>query len=685
MEQEVLIKIELPNVEDADKKIDSLTSSITDLTDANKELKKENDALAKSGEKNSQQYIDNAKQIEINKQKIQENTASRKGLIQVQVAEENSIKALRVQNTELIKQRDLINTKTDEGKAKIAAINRQIDLNTKEININSSSMEKQKMNIGNYASALDGLIPGFSGFISGIQGATKAGMAFLATPIGIAIGLVAAAIGTLSAAIKTDDAVADEFGKTWDQINGVFDVVVRRIGLVGKSLFELKSGNLEGAFKAATDSVSGFGDEVSRAWDLTGQLADRQNQLDDELNKFNATEKERINTIRQLEIASKDRTKSEEERIKLNQQAADLEDKLTKERTALTERQSAIEIEAIGLKNDIQKEANETTKEYGLRLLENSKIGGETAETIAKAISAIDEAQSSSIAKQEKLINQRNALLEKQREEEAKIYEDAKKLADEQFAADIERVKQLEADKALVKQQATSLEQENIEIEQDAKEEVYIKDWKAYSDNEKLKTKVAKLEAQNRLDVISNTLGQAQSLFKEDSFAYKLLGIARATVDTYRAANLALASYPPPFGGIAAAVAIATGLANVSKISKAAGGGNFLTKGPTLLLVGDNPGGVERVTVEPLSGKGRTVINPNSNLKPDIAMAGGGSMTVIGGSETRIAASRAQGAFDIGRMSDMINQIKIVQVVQDFEAAQMAKNEPIVMAQVVGR
>ncbi len=684
MEKEVLIKIELPNVEDADKKIDSLTSSITELTDVNKELQKQNEALAKSGEKNSQQYLDNAKQIEVNKQKIQENTASRKGLIQVQVAEENSIKALRVQNTELIKQRDLINTKTDEGKAKIAAINRQIDLNTKEINTNSSSMEKQKMNIGNYASALDGLIPGFSGFISGIQGATKAGMAFLATPIGAAIAVVAAAIGTLSAAVSTNDEIADSFEKKWDQINSVFDVTIRRIGLIGKSIYELVQGNFEEAFKSAEESVKGFGDEITRAWNLTGELADRQNQLDDELNKFNATERARLNTIRQLEIASKDATKTEEERIRLNQQAAELEDKLTKERTALTERQSAIDIEAIGLKNDIQKQANETTKEYGLRLLENSKIGGETAESIVKAISAIDEAQASSIAKQEKLINQRNVLFEKQRAEEQKIYEEAQKLSDEQFAAELERIKKLETDKANIKTEARTLEEENIKIEQEEKEEVYIKDWKAYHEAEKLKTKVAKLEAQNRLDVISNTLGQAQSLFKEDSFAYKLIGIARATVDTYRAANLALASYPPPFGGIAAAVAIATGLGNVSKISKAAGGGNFLTKGPTLLLVGDNPGGVERVTVEPISGRGQTVINPNSNLKPDIAMAGGGTMTVIGGSETRIAASRAQGAFDIGRLSNMINEIKIVQVVQDFEAAQMAKNEPIIMAQVVG-
>ncbi len=80
------------------------------------------------------------------------------------------------------------------------------------------------------------------------------------------------------------------------------------------------------------------------------------------------------------------------------------------------------------------------------------------------------------------------------------------------------------------------------------------------------KTKIAKLEASNRLATISSYLGQAQALFAEDSAAYKIMGIGRATVDTYRAADLALATYPPPFGEIAAGVAIATGLANVAKI-----------------------------------------------------------------------------------------------------------------------
>ncbi len=52
-----------------------------------------------------------------------------------------------------------------------------------------------------------------------------------------------------------------------------------------------------------------------------------------------------------------------------------------------------------------------------------------------------------------------------------------------------------------------------------------------------------------------------------------------------------------------------------------AGGGEFYTRGPMPIMVGDNPGGVEKVTVEPISGKGTSGLK-NGNL----ALAGGGSV-----------------------------------------------------------
>lgn len=63
----------------------------------------------------------------------------------------------------------------------------------------------------------------------------------------------------------------------------------------------------------------------------------------------------------------------------------------------------------------------------------------------------------------------------------------------------------------------------------------------------------------------------------------------------------------------------------------AAGGGTFLTNGPTQLTVGDNPGGAELVSVLPLSGVGTTRVSGSV-----AQMAGGGSLLAgaMGGGDT---------------------------------------------------
>lgn len=176
--------------------------------------------------------------------------------------------------------------------------------------------------------------------------------------------------------------------------------------------------------------------------------------------------------------------------------------------------------------------------------------------------------------------------------------------------------------------------------------------------------------------------GQAFATFgrmmREHTTAAKIAAVAEGTINTYLGATKAIAQ--GGFAGIALAVAtIAAGLSHVSKIigvdAVFGGGGDFITKGPTLLLVGDNPGGAERVTVEPISGRGQTrIFNPSkiSGISNGIAMAGGGTLTVQAAQQQR----------QIQQLID-VQQIQPVLVLQDFEYAQEAKNSPINRAQVI--
>lgn len=69
-----------------------------------------------------------------------------------------------------------------------------------------------------------------------------------------------------------------------------------------------------------------------------------------------------------------------------------------------------------------------------------------------------------------------------------------------------------------------------------------------------------------KLDLIANTLNSASQLIGKETIVGKAMAVASATIDTYRSANLALATLPPPYGAIVAGVNIASGLANVSSI-----------------------------------------------------------------------------------------------------------------------
>ena len=82
----------------------------------------------------------------------------------------------------------------------------------------------------------------------------------------------------------------------------------------------------------------------------------------------------------------------------------------------------------------------------------------------------------------------------------------------------------------------------------------------------KQREKIESLVWQNNLRAASQGLSGVAALFNEHTVAYKTLKAAQAIIDTYSAADVALAAYPPPFNYIAMAGVIATGMKNVQNI-----------------------------------------------------------------------------------------------------------------------
>jgi len=143
-----------------DKDVTSAITEIQKATEAINQLKTANKELAEQGKTNSAQFIKNNEDIKTLNKTVGDNSRVVQANNQLQKAAKDSIDSLRAANSLLLKEKNSLSTTDEASKKRIAEINALYDKNNKTIAENSSQTEKQKFNIGNYKSALDGLVPG---------------------------------------------------------------------------------------------------------------------------------------------------------------------------------------------------------------------------------------------------------------------------------------------------------------------------------------------------------------------------------------------------------------------------------------------------------------------------------------------------------------------------------------------
>lgn len=665
--EDILIDIKIEG--DNEKQIDELTSSIESLQKANTNLLASNKALAKSGQQNTQEYKDNARTIEINKQKIQENTASRKGLIQTLIAEDNSVKALQVRNNEMIKQRNLINTATDEGRKRIAALNSAIDSNNKVIQQNVSKLEQQKINIGNYASALDGVIPGLGAFTTGVQNLFNP-----VTALGTAVGALATAYFSTGRGAQDLEQIQFKLSATTEVLsNKVADFVDILKGDDGNGLSNFFLDAIPGARTFAAVFQATIGDSV----DALAKIKDRMDDLD---------EARDIAQSRQNELLGEN---------------TELMEEIARSATVFADKQF-LAGKAIDNIREGERLVVENKREQIALLEEEAKIN-KNSEAIRRQINALDREITQEQKKADKLVNNINKQVDNLKDSENSRLETIQKQNEklqtqaelEQHIIDVQNSKFAEADLS---------QQEQIDLAAQKNDEdirnTLILEGQTLKTDELSKSILRKAEAdkkaadigakankvttdnvQSAIALSAAVLGLAES----DTKAGKILAVSTiATNAAIGVSNAVKAGsglvWPANLGAILSGItAVLVGITQAKGfLSKAAGGGDFVTTKPTLLLVGDNPGGRERVTVTPLSGRGRTSVDKKSGL---VAMAGGGSLTVD--SDTRSAFQQANSQFDLNRMASLINQVQTVLVLQDFEAKQSTVHETTRQATVI--
>jgi hypothetical protein len=102
-----------------------------------------------------------------------------------------SIASLRAENKKLTEERNKTNIATEEGREQVLKLNKAIDSNSALIKSNSSALEKQRLNVGNYTDSITDAAKELN--VAGVSvGSLSSKLASFANPATIAVGIVGA-------------------------------------------------------------------------------------------------------------------------------------------------------------------------------------------------------------------------------------------------------------------------------------------------------------------------------------------------------------------------------------------------------------------------------------------------------------------------------------------------------------
>lgn len=595
--------------EDVLNSVVALKAKIDELRASTKSLQKEQEILEMVGKKDSDQYRENAKVIETNNiflkgltSEYQNNQKVLVSGIAAKKEEIGTLTKLEARNRELRASLKGLNLETTEGRKKQKEYIAEINRNTEEIKKNSDAAVQQKMNIGNYKSALDALPPSLQNGVRGFQSLTAAAKVFLANPIVLAITAIVGAVAALVASFKRTEEGGDKVKRIIDQVKASIAVITDRIqnfSLVLDKIFsgEAKLRDLKGIFK-------GIGDEIKRDAEQAGLLADMMDRLEDKEIDLIVVSAERTAQIAKLMELSSDQTKSEQERIaalakakQLMEEEAAAQQKVVLTRVAnelgMTDEAKALErinqlrhegkqlaLEEIGLSNSTnedRKRVNELIAQY-INLEEDAaRQKRRTVSTMSGLVKQQVEAEKKKNAEIE-LENQKHA------NELIKIHVDQLNAEIEYEKAHLEGIREtrlsydMETQRMIYEMRVASnedlfnAERQMLEAEKaaelsnadltGAQRFLIEKKYSAYMRNLKRE------EINANLSVYGSFASSLAQLFGENTKIGRIAAVTSTVIDTYKGAMSAFAETP---GGIiiksaAAATAVVAGMASVKKI-----------------------------------------------------------------------------------------------------------------------
>jgi hypothetical protein len=386
-DQEVLIEIKV-DTDKAKQDVTTLTKAIEGNKNATKELETENKRLAQSGKQNSQQYRQNAEAIALNKNELSQLNAQRKRAISTAQAQKGSLQGLR---NELAKLTSARNNDQVVGSKAFNQSNRDIAQLNKQIKASEQAGGDFRRNVGNYSSATDGLTksvsavsPAIGGMATQLVSATRAAIAFIATPIGAILAAVAAAIGLVAQYFTRTEDGGNKLALTMAYLGGIFEGVLDVLSALGHIIVD----QVIGAFEQGALSFEILSATFEKGI-LNIQLA---------YEKLFGAEEDAIKINKELEENAKRLTKAE---TALQVSIQKSNEELDANVKALTEAAGAVnekanELQRLqGLENDLNKlrrESTVITAEANRQVFEGLKIAKDETISFAERRKGLEEA-----------------------------------------------------------------------------------------------------------------------------------------------------------------------------------------------------------------------------------------------------------------------------------------------------
>ena len=410
----------------------------------------------------------------------------------------------------------------------------------KEAQNTQKQAEQSTQAINDGMTALDrrtgGAVSAFKGLVGGIKTAVTGFKTLKGAIIATGLGALLIAVTSLVSYFTKTERGAQQLRVVMAALGAAVGAVSDAVVSLGEGLFKLFTGDFKGAIETVRKGFAGIGDEIRN--DVKAAI-----ELEQAMNRVKVAERE----------LAVDRAEANKQILQARFIADDLT-KSTEERTAAIKRASAIEEQVFNKELAQAKER--------LRILSAQADLNEsdeaTLEGIAQQRARVIELETQNFGRRKRLQTEINALLNEELAK-TKELETARRAAQKVFTEEAGKEFKDYVDKSVA---ASKLGTGQIaRVAQFAVDTTTATTQQSAADlSDYINFTIS------NLDAVSTAISGFAALAGENTKLSKALAITQIIIDTYQGATKALGAYPPPFGQIAAAGVVASGIASLQKV-----------------------------------------------------------------------------------------------------------------------